>query len=249
MSAMAPGAVDSVLAPRAMRIALLLLTFYAAFRFCTQAQHHEDFSPVYPLVLLGACVRAGRARRRVEAWKAWRGSFDAMAESQADGAPSAPASTAGVTDPFAPPAATTSARGEPSAQAAPAAKPRRTGRTFMLVLIWAFTGGWLALFADEGARNPNYGWMSLGFGALTLWGTGAALVSAVRSLGRNPSSATSTRGGARREHIVSQCLPLPRSSPSPEAIAAALPAYCKELLIRSAAAASGNPQPAPSPSP
>jgi hypothetical protein len=126
---------------------------------------------------------------------------------------------------------------------------RSRQRAFNVVggsMLWLILAGWLL-------TNPNanstlqYACFAGIFGLVSLWGAGAALLPIARWMFRRGGSSTAKRA---RVHIVTVCLPVPRTSPRPAAIAAALPAYARALLARqndAPAATSGDARHASSP--
>jgi hypothetical protein len=173
--------------------------------------------PAFCLLLLNA---ARKAKVRVEAYQRWRAEWDGMAGGQGVSVLPTPGERG-----------TLRPREETAALSvkadATATKKPRAGT--LLLVAWALLLFWLMTHTSHSAPDV-YAAAALLWLLLSAVGAFALLFSVARGLARLASrerqGGTHSEGGA----VVRVCLPVPRDVPSPRALFAALPDYCKPLL-------------------
>jgi hypothetical protein len=242
-----PPRTDFVLGARAST----LLTIGAAGLTSVVWLTQHTISWLVPVVSLLLCKASFSARRRITVYRNWRGAWDEMAGAGLANQPSqarpAPSRAPSRLSPNTPP---------PQEQDKPQPPPRRLRIPRpVLIAVWLVLTCWLKSHQGEPGTTA-LGIGSLCFFALTLWGAAVACVGFCRWLFR-PASASKARSAkveaanpapagrasatdADGNHIVAQCLPVPRVSPPSGHVRDVLPDYCRSLLARSAATSSNN---------
>ena len=97
---------------------------------------------------------------------------------------------------------------------------KRKARVALLVSTWALVGLWLE--TPEAHASPNFALISSGFGFLSVWAFGVAARSVIR-WASGPSKTGAVGSKADHDGLVTQCLPVPRGSPSTQRIVRELP--------------------------
>jgi len=228
-----PPATDFFLAHRASRLGLPA----AAAASAVAAAAHDLSWWVAPAVCLLAWKASYAAKRRVTAWREWRAEWSSMLDSGSGSRE--PEVRAGERAPLA-------AVREPAPDAEPAPPAPPPAKRPVLLSAWLVTLGWLAAHSQQTGGYPA---VALVFLALSAWGAFVALAWLARWLlggAASPARASTVRR-ARPEapaddpRIVAQCLPVPPSVRREGFhVRDRLPAYCRDLLARSAAASSND---------
>src|ERR1019366_2619787 len=231
-----PPSLDFVLGART---SVVLTTGAAALSTFVWATQHTIAWPV-PVIALGLCKASFAAKKRVAVWRDWRGTWDEMAGAGQSTQP-------GRARPAPPPPANLAAKAAQQQEPAKPAPGRPRIPRAALIVGWLLLVFWLKAHQGEDG-TPALGFGALCFFGLTIWGAVAACIDVRRWLSR-PASPRISDGQAAPEvspegaHIVAQCLPVPRNALPSGHVRDVLPAYARELLQRSSAAAS--PQPSP----
>jgi hypothetical protein len=105
---------------------------------------------------------------------------------------------------------------------------QRVGQVVLAVPLWLLLVGWLLVHGAEPWTPAHFGAVAIVL-TLSAWGARGILRPVMRWRRVRPASARRAR-----EFIVVVCVS-PRTSPSPQRIAALLPDYCKALLANSSA--------------
>ena len=197
-----PAFSNYVVGNRFVVIGLFSIAGFVTYRYFTQGEHGESISWLVPAIAALASRTSLRARRRVAQFTAWKGDWEQMS-------------------------------GAAEERRETRRKRQRVTRPIKVLfgsVLWLALWSWLSIHSRERVTD-TYGCLGVVFLFLSGWLAIVAGTAALWLARRIPGVAKAVTAKRGRSHIVAVCLPVPWSSPSQGDFAAALPDYCRPLLL------------------